>query len=623
MDNVHIHFQAEIPAAPDPLPGFGDAAVGVNSRYLTRNGRPWFPVSGELHYSRLPRECWETELDKMKAGGIQIVSTYVFWIHHEEIKGQFRFDGNLNVGEFIDLCRERGLEVALRVGPWAHGECRNGGHPDWIVRECGAGARHNTEPYLTYVRQYYQRLAAHLGNRRLFSIQIENELVDGTEHLRTLAQMARECGLNAPLYTATGWGYDTAGLSDLVLPTYGGYPEQPWNQNTLPSAPNSVFFFTGLRHGALIGNDLLPIQEIQEDRSTPFFTCETGPGVQCTYHRRPVISAADALANEICTLGNGCSWLGLYMYHGGTNPMGQLSTMNEDKASGYPNDCPVFSYDFQAPIGECGQLRESYFRLKTVHEFLKDFGEELAPMTPALPDLRPTGLTDMETIRCCLCSDGYRGFVFVNNHHHNHPLPEHRDVSLEIAFADAPLQVPIPVIPSGASFLFPVRMPLTETLTLEYALAQPVSRRGDVLLFEEIDGLPPLFRFSDGTAAAISGEYKIGGVTILVRRREPFRENPGTEIPFAPCGENRWLVSGLPESACTLRIDYYGNTIFVFSQGKMIADQYYYGDAFHVHKPAGVRELEIRIRPLLPEDDIYLECPRREGAGIRQVCILS
>ena len=144
MDNIHIHFQAEIPAAPDPLPGFGDAAVRVNSRYLTRNGRPWFPVSGELHYSRLPRECWETELDKMKAGGIQIVSTYVFWIHHEEIKGQFRFDGNLNVGEFIDLCRERGLEVALRVGPWAHGECRNGGHPDWIVRECGAGARHNT-----------------------------------------------------------------------------------------------------------------------------------------------------------------------------------------------------------------------------------------------------------------------------------------------------------------------------------------------------------------------------------------------------------------------------------------------------------------------------------------------
>ena len=25
----------------------------------------------------------------MKAGGIDIVSTYVFWIHHEEIEGQF------------------------------------------------------------------------------------------------------------------------------------------------------------------------------------------------------------------------------------------------------------------------------------------------------------------------------------------------------------------------------------------------------------------------------------------------------------------------------------------------------------------------------------------------------
>jgi hypothetical protein len=40
---------------------------------------------GEFHYSRYPESEWESEILKMKAGGVQIVSTYVIWIHHEEV----------------------------------------------------------------------------------------------------------------------------------------------------------------------------------------------------------------------------------------------------------------------------------------------------------------------------------------------------------------------------------------------------------------------------------------------------------------------------------------------------------------------------------------------------------
>lgn len=57
-------------------------SIGVNSLYLIRDGKPWIPVMGELHFSRVPRDQWPAELAKLKAGGVTVVSTYLFWIHH-------------------------------------------------------------------------------------------------------------------------------------------------------------------------------------------------------------------------------------------------------------------------------------------------------------------------------------------------------------------------------------------------------------------------------------------------------------------------------------------------------------------------------------------------------------
>ena len=58
--------------------------ITADSRSFFLNGKPWIPVVGEFHYTRYPRAEWREELLKMKAGGINTVSAYVFWIHHEE-----------------------------------------------------------------------------------------------------------------------------------------------------------------------------------------------------------------------------------------------------------------------------------------------------------------------------------------------------------------------------------------------------------------------------------------------------------------------------------------------------------------------------------------------------------
>jgi len=109
--------------------------IAVNRKYFTLNGKPWFPITGEFHFSRYPCEYWREELQKIKAGGLDTVATYVFWIHHEEIEGQFRWDGRYNLKHFITLCKEEGLKVILRIGPWDHGEVRNGGYPDWLFEK--------------------------------------------------------------------------------------------------------------------------------------------------------------------------------------------------------------------------------------------------------------------------------------------------------------------------------------------------------------------------------------------------------------------------------------------------------------------------------------------------------
>ena len=110
----------------------GDARIQVNSQYITRDGKPIIPVMGEYHFVRDSRENWPRELAKMKAGGVDIAATYMLWIYHEEIEGQFDFSGDRDIRAFILECQRQGLEVMLRIGPWAHGECRNGGFPDWL-----------------------------------------------------------------------------------------------------------------------------------------------------------------------------------------------------------------------------------------------------------------------------------------------------------------------------------------------------------------------------------------------------------------------------------------------------------------------------------------------------------
>src|SRR5579862_4355419 len=180
--------------------------INANNRYLTRDGKPWVPVMGEFHYSRYPRGQWEEELLKMKAGGIDTVATYIFWIHHEEVEGEWDWSGNKDLHAFVELCQKHGLFVIARLGPWAHGEARNGGFPDWLLRKCGTEVRKDAEPYSSEARKLYTQVHAQLqgllwrDGGPVVGVQLENELTRGADHIVTLKKMARQAGFDVPLY---------------------------------------------------------------------------------------------------------------------------------------------------------------------------------------------------------------------------------------------------------------------------------------------------------------------------------------------------------------------------------------------------------------------------------------
>lgn len=159
--------------------------IDVNSFYLERNGKPFIPVIGEFHFSRYPHQYWDEQLKKMKAGGITVVATYVFWNMHEFKEGTFNWSGDLDVRLFTELCAKNGLDVLMRIGPFAHGEIRNGGLPDWLYGR-PIDVRSNDQVYLHYVNRLYQEIGKQLkglmfkDNGPIIGVQIENEYQHST-----------------------------------------------------------------------------------------------------------------------------------------------------------------------------------------------------------------------------------------------------------------------------------------------------------------------------------------------------------------------------------------------------------------------------------------------------------
>jgi hypothetical protein len=312
----------------------------------------------------------------MKSAGVTVVSSYVIWLHHEPVRGEASFHDDLDLAAFVALCDELELHVMLRLGPWVHGEVRNGGFPDW-VQESTTRLRTDDPGYLDLVRDWFSQLGAQLAplcgpGSAIIGIQLENELYDQPEHLRTLKAIAREAGLTAPLYSATAWGGADLPAED-VLPVYSGYGDGFWVDADAPwdDTFRQHFFFSDVWDDPGVGSDVRGVDigsvtRQERDETFPPATCELGGGMATTYHRRIVPAGEDIAGVANAKIGSGSAWQGYYMFAGGQNPRGPVP-FQESHSTGYPNDLPTFDYDFHASVGSSGRLHRSHALLRQQH----------------------------------------------------------------------------------------------------------------------------------------------------------------------------------------------------------------------------------------------------------------
>lgn len=519
--------------------------IEVNSYYMSIGGKPVIPVMGEFHYSRYPECQWEEEILKMKAGGVTVIPTYVFWSIHEEQEGVFNWTGNRNLRKFLQLCQKHGMWTVVRIGPFCHGEIRNGGLPDWLFAK-PLEIRSNDVNYLKYVKRFYEEIGRQLDGLyykdggTIIGTQIENEhqhsaapwgitypgepkdmtsatydadiirigvsVQDkkittaelGDLHMKTLKKMAEEAGIQTPLYTATGWG-NAAVIGEEAIPVTAAYTYPFWSKPQM----SPFCLFKDIQKNP----DYAPVR--YDTEKFPSFCAEMGVGIQMIYTRRPIVTAKAAEALMVRTLGSGANGIGYYMYHGGSTPkMGPTAFFSDE-----PMGMPKISYDFQAPLGEFGLEHGSYRALRLLHLFLNDFSEQLAPMETVLPkgyaQLTPA---NRETLRYAARVKGKSGFVFmVNFQDHDTARIDQKDLCLRLKFAEETLRIPAQgtfTLPKDESLILPFNFRMEDAL-LKYATAQLLLKLDDKgmehYFFFVPEGIHPEFMFDKATVA---GKYR-------------------------------------------------------------------------------------------------------------------
>lgn len=628
--------------------------VKWDAQSLIINGKRVVPVMGEIHYSRLPEAEWQAELQKMKAGGVTMIANYVFWNHVEEEEGIFNWSGQRNLRHFLELCKQEGLPVVLRIGPFCHGEARCGGIPDWLIAK-GVKLRSEQPEFLYYTELLYRQIFTQVQGLQwkdggpVIGCQFDNEYRGHGSYLMALKKIANNIGFDLPLYTRTGWPELASPIPfGEMIPLYGDYADGFWERSTAETAGNywQAFNFKAFRSSTAIASEQFDYSDSPNNapkEEYPYFTCELGGGMMTSYHRRVYLYPEDAYSLAIVKLGSGSNLLGYYMYHGGTNPDGKtyLNETQRTPVTNY-NDLPVKTYDFQAPLGEFGQKNPHYYTLRKLHLFMHDFGEVLAPMEAYFPTAdKEAKKGDDSYLRWAYRSEGNSAFIFINNYERLQNLTTKKDVQLEACG----VKLPKMTIPAGTMCIFPINV-----AGIQYATAQLIAQRDGKLYMEQISGIPtdiaidgkvlknvkpkglakpvykniyllsseeaahlfldepttPNEKLADAKFQKVKEAGKLRTITMGVNK---VAEEP-TDEDFADAAVYTIDLPTERESKL-LTIHYQGDCARLYANGKLIGDNFYNGRPFLCglwRVPESITQLELRILPMQQDEPVYFPC---------------
>ena len=322
--------------------------------HLTLGGKPFYLASGDMHYFRVYKEGWRRRLQLMKDFGLTAVQTYVPWNLHEPEEGQFCFEGNLCIRDFLELCDEIGLKVMFRPSVYMCSEWDLGGLPYWLLNKEGIGLRTSDPVFMEYAERFYRRLAAEFipylstNGGPIIAVAVENEygsFANDGEYIKRTGDLMVELGVDVPLFTANG-------VEPFKL--QGGTRPEYW---------------TGLDLHQLKDEAIENIRAYQPDK--PIYIGEFWGGRSQQwggYFLRQKPEDVAKIYNDMLEKG---AFVNIYMFCGGTT----FGFHNGALEGRYGADAPdavnryipfATSYDVDAPITEYGEPTAKYFACKKV-----------------------------------------------------------------------------------------------------------------------------------------------------------------------------------------------------------------------------------------------------------------
>ncbi len=389
------------------------ARISYDSQCVSIDGKDLILFSGAFHYFRCPKELWADRFRKLKEAGFNTVETYAAWNYHEQTMPTGPEDfSRLDMTELHDWLAmatdQFGLNVILRPGPYICAEWDGGGYPQWLLTKRprdfkpAEWYRSDDPTYLAWSKHWYTAVAkvavpfqiTHrpAGKAGIILWQIENEYDYSDQpvsvkhnQLDFLAHASRDLGIDIPLTTCLTDNKvfrDDEFLKKNVIETRNTYPKfdmkAMWSDIGMlyRYQPEKFKMITELQGGwfAQVGGKLSEQQ-----------------GFDQTHINNITLNAWE----------NGFTSTNYYMGFGGTNfadwAAQQLTT----------------TYDYDAPVRECGGVTARYFAVKALGQFIAEHGSQLARSQPE--KFQVTAKTD-PTLHVALrrAKDGGR-YLFLRN----------------------------------------------------------------------------------------------------------------------------------------------------------------------------------------------------------------
>ncbi|CAG4981214.1 unnamed protein product [Parnassius apollo] len=321
-------------------------------------------ISGSLHYFRLPSLYWRDRLRKLKAGGLNAVSTYVEWSYHEPEERQYMFEGDYDVARFIQIAAEEGLYVLLRPGPYICAERDLGGFPYWLLGKYpNIRLRTLNKDFIRETKVWMEKLFSYL-----------NPLLIGNGGPIILVQVENEYG---------SYGGDKkymAEIRDILLKHVGNKALLYTTDGTYPS-----MFTDGSIDGAVATIDFGSLYNITNIIQTFRRYFPRGPLMNSEYYSGWLthwneslqqISGNDVVDTLRIMLNNNFN-VNFYMFFGGSN-------FEFSAGANYENTYlpDITSYDYDAPLSEAGDPTEKYYLIRNL---LSEYYPEIKNITAPEP----------------------------------------------------------------------------------------------------------------------------------------------------------------------------------------------------------------------------------------------